>query len=247
MANDIDNAQALVVSNSKFGEIAKAPPNVDLKAQLQIETERRAIIKEFIRDHLIEGVDYGGIHISKNCDNKYQCRNKNHFSKPMLFKPGQEKFTSLFHFIADYKPDYETKEMFGNPDGLVCYSCTLYDFQGKFISRGKGAASLSEGYDYNKCIKMAKKRAKLDAISESGILADFFSIDAQNPTIQANSYPKQAETGQKQAAIDGCTCGTTSQYHGRNCPKFQSPQPNYTDDPNPVTDAEIVDVDDIPL
>lgn len=240
---DKDNAQdtALVVTPTRqFGEIATAQPNVDLKAQLQFETERRAIVKEFIRDHLVEGIDYGGIHINKACPNKYRCTDKYHFSKPMLFKPGQEKFTSLFHFVSDYQVDYETKEMLGNTDGLICYSCTLYDYQGKFIARGKGAAGTSEGFDANKTIKMAKKRAKLDAISESGILADFFSIDAQSPTPVAKPAPQAPKPAQNSPSVTGCTCNTTNQYHNRACPLFSAPNQTPPAPVETVTEGEVV-------
>lgn len=233
---DTDNVKDIdtsLVANSIPVSLAPQTTNNDLRQQLTHDTERREIMRDFIKYHLVEGTDYGGIHINKTCAYKYSCKERSHFSKPMLFKPGQDKFMSLMHFICDYKTDTETKEMLGNPNGLVTLICTLYDLNGRYVSRGRGSAGTNEGFDYNKTVKMAQKRARLDAIMDSGILADFFSMsdDDRKPQEVATKQPiKQVDT-------NGCICKTTNQFHSKACPMSKIDD---TFDPTPVEGEEVV-------
>src|SRR5690242_19461305 len=41
-----------------------------MKQQMIVETKKREIITQFISHHMVEGIDYGKIHISKSCQNK---------------------------------------------------------------------------------------------------------------------------------------------------------------------------------
>jgi hypothetical protein len=151
---------------------------IELKARIAAETKKRKLIKEFIAKHLKEGVDYGRIHISKNCQNPHNCKNKNHYSRDILFKPGAEKFTSLFKLRAEFQRDNETFEMAGSPTGLFCYICRLYSPNNILIGEGRGACSVNEkNGSINTAIKIAEKRAKLDAILSTGALSDFFTQD----------------------------------------------------------------------
>ena len=59
----------------------------------------------------MEGVDFGRIHVVKNCQNQYTCTNKYHYGKDMLFKPGQEKIFSLFGITSVLERDEETYKM----------------------------------------------------------------------------------------------------------------------------------------
>lgn len=252
--DDNDISTALEVLNTT--ELAPRTKPQDLRIQLQEETETREIIRDWMKYHLVEGVDYGGIHINKSCSNKYSCKDKSHYSKAFLKKPGQEKFMSLMHFIAFYKTDEQTKEMLGNQQGLICLICTICNFDGKPISLGRGAASMAEGFDFNKTIKMAQKRSRADAIMASGILADFFSFEEQDsgyiPPVVKENAPKSQ---------NGCTCNTTNQYHSNSCPmkgaaidsKITTPEiadevaEEMIEPFSKIEDPEIVDLEEIPL
>lgn len=158
----------------------------DLKTQIAVETEKRKLIKEYIAKHLVRGTDYGQIHIAKNCPNKYNCKNEYHFSKDVLFKPGAEKFSSLFKLRAEFTKDAETWEMLGSNPGTVAYLCKLFTATGVLVGEGRGIASISEKGNANTAVKIAEKRAKMDAILATGALSDFFTQDLEDMQPDAN-------------------------------------------------------------
>lgn len=155
-----------------------------LKEMIEIETERRKLLNKYIADNLKDGVDYGRIHIAKNCDYKYEtskCKQDSHWSKKSLFKPGSEKFCSLMYLRPVFKKDVETYEMAGSPAGLFCYVCELVDKKGAIVGEGRGAASISEkNWTPNNAIKIAEKRAQIDAILRTGTLSDQFTQDLED-------------------------------------------------------------------
>ncbi len=152
----------------------------DLQAQISEETEKRKLITTFIKDHLKDGTDFGKIHINKTCPNKFNCSNKYHFSKDTLFKPGAEKFASLFKLRAESNKDEDTWEMLGRPSGTICYTTKLYTTKDVLVGEGKGAASVAEKGNPNTAIKIAKKRAFVDSVLSTGALSDFFTQDLED-------------------------------------------------------------------
>lgn len=154
-----------------------------LRNQIEIETEKRKLITAFIGDHLKQGTDFGKIHVFKSCPNHktpWNCTNDYHFSKNTLFKPGAEKFGSLFKMRGAYKRDNDTWEMLGSPAGTVCYICELFTARDVLLGEGRGAASVAEKGNPNTAIKIAKKRAFVDAILATGALSDFFTQDLED-------------------------------------------------------------------
>ena len=152
----------------------------ELSLQIVEETSKRALVTDFIKHHLKSGTDYGKIHISKTCQNKYNCTNSYHFSKDVLFKPGAEKFCSLFKLRAEFKKDTETWEMLGSKSGELAYLCGLYTTNNVLVGEGRGVASVSEKGNANTAVKIAEKRAKLDAVLSTGALSDFFTQDLED-------------------------------------------------------------------
>jgi hypothetical protein len=132
------------------------------------ESERRKILMEYIAGHMKEGTDYGSIEI------------RGKLSKPSLWKSGAEKFGSLMKLRPDFVRDTETWEMTGSKAGVFCYRCHLYNFDDKVVGVGLGACTLEEKGNYNNAIKMAKKRAFVDAILTTGALSDFFTADLED-------------------------------------------------------------------
>lgn len=152
----------------------------DLAQIMATETERRALITGYIAKHMKEGVDYGTIKIGGRD------------SKPSLFKPGSEKFLSLFKLTATFKKDSETFEMAGSPNGLFCYVCEIKTSKGVVVGEGRGVAALSEkSWTINSCVKIAQKRAQVDAVLRMGALSDFFTQDLEDmfPAQKYDSTP----------------------------------------------------------
>lgn len=177
-----------------------------LEKQLVAEGERRQLIQKFINDNLTEGVDYGRIHVASRdkCPKPWECKNDYHFSKPCLFKPGAEKFCSLLQLRAEFAPDKETLEMIGNAaTGLVAFRCVLSRIAtGDVIAEGRGACSIAEkGGMVNTTVKIAEKRAQIDAVLRLG-LSDSFTQDLEDvkelQEVVAKDLPEPTPASQKQ-------------------------------------------------
>lgn len=167
-----------------------------LQAGLNTQTEQRKIIKDFVKQHLEDGVDFGRIHVMSRdkCPDQYNCKKDYHYSKPVLFKPGQEKLFSLFQITGKLERDEETYKMLPNLTGLVAYKCVMYRGE-TYVGEGRGSATVGEKQrDANATIKIAEKRARMDACLSLGF-SEFFAQDLDDP-----DYKSQAEMANQQAA-----------------------------------------------
>lgn len=167
---------SIVMTKSVQKEVDK------LQDQISFETEKRKLLTTYIRDHLVEGTDYGKIHVNSKCESKYNCKIESHFSKPTLFKSGSEKFMSLLHLVPKFKKDIETWEMLGSKAGVVSYICELYNVKGEMMGEGRGVATTFERQSepLNGVVKKAEKRAQMDAILRTGGLSDVFTQDLED-------------------------------------------------------------------
>jgi hypothetical protein len=146
-------------------------PNV-LRKQMVRDQEMRQVIDEYIKNNMVSGKDYGTINI------------KGKQSKPSLLKPGAEKFCGLFKIRPTFRQDLETLEMLGNTPGILAYVCDLVDSRGQVVGEGRGVAKTDpvhgSDFDINKQVKIAEKRAQIDAVLRAGGLSDFFTQDMED-------------------------------------------------------------------
>lgn len=142
----------------------------ELSAQLASDKKMRTILKKFIQDSMTPGLDYGHIKI------------KGVKTKDTLLKPGAEKFCGLFKIRPTFRKDTDTWEMLGSKPGVIAYICELVDAQGQVIGEGRGTSSVDNAGDYNvnKVVKIAEKRAQIDAVLRTGALSDFFTQDVED-------------------------------------------------------------------
>ncbi len=171
-----------------------------LRTALETQTEQRKLIEEFIKQHLIEGRDYGKIHVVKSCQaeekQRGSCDRDYHFSKSILFKPGQEKIFSLFSITDEIEKDVDAYEMLPGVTGLVAFKCIMYQKTTR-IGEGRGAATLaSERSDPNSTLKKAEKRARMDACLSLGF-SEYFTQDLDDP-----DYASQREMANSKAAAE---------------------------------------------
>jgi len=170
-----------------------------LRAQMTRAKEIREIIDEYIKNNMVVDKDYGSIVIGGKK------------SKPSLFKPGAEKFCELFKLRPVFRKDTETLDMLGNTPGLIAYLCELIDTQGRVVGEGRGTSSVDpngKDFDINKAVKIAEKRAQIDAVLRTGGLSDFFTQDMEDmpkeaipkglPTAEAHTSNKTQYASQKQ-------------------------------------------------
>ncbi len=157
------------------------------RAGLDRRRENRATLMEWIRAALVEGVDYGRIHVAgkDKCRAGRHCTNPAHFSKPSLFKPGAEKICGMLGVSVHFPTlhDYEQAALHGVELHHVIIRCELTDAAGRVIADGVGARSLKQDYgDINKALKMAEKSAHIDATLRMAGLSEVFTQDLEDMT-----------------------------------------------------------------
>jgi hypothetical protein len=160
----------LAVQNKNVGLSAIGTLD-DMKKKLQENKEKRDFIKSFIDEIFQENVDFG-----RGIDNSN--------AKPVLLLPGAEKLCTHFNIHPEWTVDIDTFEMLGRPDKTICYICYLIDNStGQRIGEGRGACVIGEkslhtpARDTNGSIKIAKKRAHVDAVKNAFGISERFTQD----------------------------------------------------------------------
>lgn len=182
------------VVKSSDTPIAATSDAVGLRAMLESEAARRLVITEFIGSHLKEGVDYGKIPVTKG----------GQLSKPTLFKPGAEKFCSLMHLKARFRRDDETLSMLPKnaiEAGAIALVCELFSEAEKIVSEGRGICSVAEkNGQMNIAVKIAQKRALLDAVLRAFSISDSFNQDLNDPDESQTNQPNAQQVSDEEYA-----------------------------------------------
>ena len=164
------------VATAAEGAAAPAVGNpLDLPAEqfqqgLQRRKQNRVALLAWIRDALVEGVDYGQIPTRRGP------------SKPSLWKPGAEKICGMLGITVHLPTlhDYEQAALRGAELSHVILRCELHDSAGRVVADGVGARSLKQdGGDLNKTLKMAAKSAHIDATLRLAGLSEVFTQDLE--------------------------------------------------------------------
>jgi hypothetical protein len=177
----------IVAPNNSPRAVMVSP--AQLRKQMKRDQDMRGVINEYIKNNMVEGKDFGSITVEGKT------------TKPSLFKPGGEKFCGLFKISPTFKKDTETVEMLGNTPGIIAYICELVDTQGNVIGEGRGTAkAYVDGKDFqiNKQVKIAEKRAQIDAVLRTGGLSDFFTQDMEDEPDQSDDPPRKNMATDKQ-------------------------------------------------
>jgi hypothetical protein len=153
-----------VVSNDVFPDFAVDPAEM---------SRRTAMLKDYVREHMSEGEDYGIIPGG---------------SKPTLFKPGAEKLNAVFGL----SPLVEINNRIEDWDsGFVAYEVkvTLLNKRSQVIeAEGVGSCNSRERRYKNQdaanvantILKMAKKRALIDATLSATRASGMFTQDLED-------------------------------------------------------------------
>ncbi len=186
MSNDIIPAgeQSLAVrSSSPFdGNV------VEFKQALARRGENRNALMAWVRDALVDGVDFGAIK-----------RSNGTMTKPSLRKPGAEKICGMLNVIPTFPTlkDYEQLALQGIPIDQIILRCHLISMSGEVLADGVGARSMKQDNgDLNKALKMACKSAHIDATLRMGGLSEIFTQDLEDMPPQ--SFNDQSQEAQRQ-------------------------------------------------
>lgn len=154
----------------------------DLKSMIVEEQNKRQMLTEYIQKNLIDGVDFGVINI------------KGKESKPCLFKAGAEKICSLMHLKPIFKIDSDLLNIV--PKGTIPYVCELMSFKtGEVLGEGRGSCSIEEKQNNsNVAIKIAQKRAQLDAVLRVSALSGQFTQDVEEMALEQSASTTRPHT-----------------------------------------------------
>lgn len=155
MENEVQDTQ-IVDPKSEKTELSK------VKSQIKQFVAVRGYIKAEILPLLEEGRDYYSIKDRKS-----------------LGKPGAEKLAAFYNLVATFELDKETQAQFSQKD-TVFYVCNLHRGN-ELRGQGRGVDSLARNQnDPNKTVKMAQKRAYVDAVIRATGLSDMFTQDLED-------------------------------------------------------------------
>jgi len=176
----------------------------DFRTALIRRGDNRKQLIDWVRQALVEGTDFGRIHVVKKdkCQLGRNCKNDNHFSKPVLFKPGSEKICGMLGVTPSFPnlQEYERMVIEGREITHIIMRCHILSAVGTVVSDGIGARSLATDYgDLNKSLKMACKSAVIDATLRMAGLSEIFTQDledmkaAENATADEQGSDRGAE------------------------------------------------------
>lgn len=147
--------------------------------QIKKELEKINVFSTVINKTLVSGTDYATIpHTS---------------SKPTLLKSGAEKIFTLLRLVSKYEIISKVEDY---DKGFFAYKikCTLYNSSGQIKTEGLGAANTRESRYIrqdaftlqNTVLKMAKKRAQVDAALTVSALSSMFTQDLDDVQSASN-------------------------------------------------------------
>ena len=199
-------------------------PAEQFKAGLDRRKTNRELLMEWLRSALVEGVDFGRIHVAskERCQFARQGRVKDcgdpaHWSRNSLFKPGAEKITGMLGMTVHYPSlaDYEQAVLNGIALTTVMLRCELRDAHGRTVAEGVGARSVGQDYgDINKTLKMAEKSAHIDATLRLAGLSEIYTQDIEDrPVVEeeapvASLPPKPRRSAKSATPASGATSAT---------------------------------------
>ena len=185
-------AQGVTLSSTAITVSPLDLPTEQFSAGLDRRKQNRQLLMQWLRTALIEGTDYGRIHVVSRDRCQYAksghaktCPDPSHWSKPSLFKPGAEKITGMLGMTVHYPslPAYEDAVLAQVELGMIVLRCELRDAHGHVVAEGVGARSAIQDYgDINKSFKMAEKSAHIDATLRMAGLSEVFTQDLEDWT-----------------------------------------------------------------
>ncbi len=147
------------------------------------ENNRKALLS-WIKDNLVDGVDYGRILI------------KGQWSKPSLWKPGAEKISAMLNLTPRFPShlEYERAAYEGRKIYMIILKCLLETPGGFTAGEGIGARLLAkDNGDINKALKMAEKSAHINAVLRVAGLSEIFTQDLEDMAAEKNQARQPAE------------------------------------------------------
>ena len=185
-------------------------PAVTFQEGLDRRKANRAALMAWVRDALVDGSDFGKIHVvhKSKCQAGKDCKNPAHFSKASLFKPGAEKICGMLGLTVRYPTlqDYERAALTGAQLSQIIIRCEIIDASGRVVADGVGARIIAQDNgDINKALKMAEKSAHIDATLRMAGLSEVFTQDIEDMQQRREAESIQQAETQLNNGFDGIT------------------------------------------
>jgi hypothetical protein len=194
--------------------------------------ENRKSLIDWIREALVDGVDYGKIHTKK----KTECRHRGppactpelepyHWSKPTLRKPGAEKICGMLGVNASFPTlqDYEQRALEGLEIRSIIIRCHLLTADDRVVAHGIGARNVEQDYgDLNKALKMACKSAHIDATLRMAGLSEIFTQDLDEIQAEEVAPPPSQSNGSNSRGRQQTQAPRTTSTGGNRCTERQA-------------------------
>ncbi|WAK04604.1 hypothetical protein [Methylobacter sp. YRD-M1] len=185
-------------------------PAATFKEGLDRRKQNRAALMDWVRSALVDGTDFGKIHVvsRSKCLAGNQCKNPAHFSKPSLFKPGAEKICGMLGVTVRYPtlPDYEKAALSGANLSQIIIRCEILDASGRVVADGVGARVIAQDNgDINKALKMAEKSAHIDATLRMAGLSEVFTQDIEDMIQRREAESIQQADAELNTGFEGIT------------------------------------------
>jgi hypothetical protein len=168
---------------------AMSLPVEDMQTALAEYSDRRKTFQAWLQDQLIEGVHFG---YPPGCSPRSNATREQWQAKPSLYKAGADLVCDLMGVRAIYTADMESWQQLGSPKGTYVRMCRLVSRQtGEVIGEGSGAYKAGSKMDENGALKMAEKRAKVNATLNAYGLSDLYTQDLESWAPPAHENPSQ--------------------------------------------------------
>lgn len=161
-----------------------------LEASFVTTGKKVELFERFIKANLKEGVDYGAATDYAG-------------AKPTLLKPGSEKLCLLLNARPEFARDNETLEHLAPAirEETVALLCRLVSrTDATILGEGRGTSSVwklsnqKKILDVNRAVKMAEKRAQMDAVLRVAALSSRFTQDLEDPEYKDTKEHQPQET-----------------------------------------------------
>lgn len=160
--------------------------------------KRRQFFLNWVLEHLIEGVHYGippGCKLRPNRDGS-AVDPKQWKQHPSLYKAGAMLLADLLRLKPVFSTDNETWEQLGKPSGMLCIRCAILNpSTGEALGEGRGCYAVGEkqGAVANSAVKLAEKRAMVDAMLNSvPLLSEMFTQDIEEGGAMGSAARQEA-------------------------------------------------------
>lgn len=174
--------------------LAMEGPVEEFKRRAEIQSAIYRETRLWIKGNLKKDVDFG-------CPVNKKTGRPIGSGKPFLYKPGAEKVCTLLNVMPVFERDSTTWEMFDKRAGLVCFLCRLVKMVDgvTVVGEGRGCANMNEpagkdNWTENTCVKIAEKRAQVDAVLRTADLSEIFTQDEDFQEVKpADGYTRSRE------------------------------------------------------